>query len=170
MTRSLLFTYLFIVLAVGYFGGTLLFRELSETSVAKVLLFFDARVVKGHEANLFLPAVIVICFFGLIILLARFTYSRFLVLLVGAVKCVIFGVSSAYLLAKGLKVYEYAVWWFPFQLLLCFILLVFSAHLVPPFFMKTTGKKERNPRALMTLLMVTIAILVIENIIFCFLI
>ena len=89
MTRSLSFPYLFIILAVSYLGGTLLFRELTEASTAKVLLIFDSRIVKGHEANLFLPALTVILFFGLAMLCARFTYSRFLVLFIIAVILVI---------------------------------------------------------------------------------
>lgn len=170
MTRSLSFPYLFVILAVSYLGGTLLFRELSEAPIAKILLVFDARVVKGHEVNLLLPALTVILFFGLAILLARFTYTRFLVLLIGAVKCVLFGISSAYLLAKGLKVYEYALWWFPFQLVICFILLLFAAVLAPPFFMKTTGKKERNHRTLIVLFIVAVLLVISENLLYFFLI
>lgn len=168
MTRSLSIPYLFVILAVGYLGGTLLFRELSETSIAKLLTIFDARVVNPGEASLLLPALVVVMFFVLSFFLSRFTYSRFFVLLIGAVKCVLFGVSSAYLLAKGLKVYQYAVWWFPFQLLICFLLLVFAAILTPPFFMKTTGKRERNDRALVALLIISMLLLLIENIIYVF--
>lgn len=168
MTRSLSFPYLFIILAVSFLGGTLLFRELSEASVAKILFYSDARVVNGHEANLFLPAVIVLLFFGFALLFARFTYSRFFVVVVGAIKCVLFGISSAYLLAKGLKVYEYAFWWFPFQFILCFLLLLFTFVLTPPFFLKTTGKKERNNRTLLMLLILAILIVVVENLLFYF--
>ncbi len=168
MTRSLSFPYLFIILAVSYLGGTLLFRELPEASIAKILLVFDARVVKGSEANLFLPAIIVMLFFGFALLFARFTYSRFFVVIVAAVKCVLFGISSAYLLAKGLKVYEYAIWWFPFQLILCFVLLLFASVLTPPFFLKTMGKKERNNRTLLVLLILASFIVIVENLLFYF--
>lgn len=168
MTRSLSLPYLFVILAVGYLGGTLLFRELSEESIARLLTIFDARVVKTDEVNILFPALIVVMFFVFSFFLSRFTYSRLFVLLIGAVKCVLFGVSSAYLLAKGLKVYEYAVWWFPFQLLLCFLLLLFNSILTPPFFMKTTGKRERNDRALVALLILSILVLLVENTIYVF--
>lgn len=168
MTRSLSIPYLFVILAVGYLGGTLLFRELSEESIASLLTFYDARIVKPGEATILLPALVVMMFLIISFFLSRFTYSRLFVLLIGAIKCVLFGLSSAYLLAKGLKVYEYAVWWFPFQLLLCFLLLLFASILTPPFFMKTTGKRERNDRALVALLIITILIVLVENLIYVF--
>lgn len=168
MTRSLSFPYLFIILAVSYLGGTLLFRQLTEESVVKVLRIVDARIVSGGEANMFYPILMVILFFGLILVCARFTYSRPLVKGIAAIKCVLFGMSSAYLLAKGLKVYAYAFWWFPFQFILCFALLLFASVLAPPFFLKTTGKKERNPRTLFVLLIVSTMIVVAENLIFYF--
>ena len=43
MIRSLSFTYLFVILAVGYLGGALLFREMPLASVEKMLIIFDAQ-------------------------------------------------------------------------------------------------------------------------------
>lgn len=166
MTRSLSFPYLFIILAVGYLGGTLLFRELPEASVAKMLLIFDTRVVKGHDANLFIPAFATILFFVLAFAFANFKYTRFLTIFMGAIKCVIFGVSSGYLLAQGLKIVEYSIWWFPFQFLICFSLLIFSAILTPPFFLKTTGRKERNNRGLVVIATLVAILLIAEILIY----
>ncbi len=158
------------MLAVSYLGGTLLFRELSVESVERIFMVLDARVVKGHEANWFFPVVTPILFLVLIIFCSRFTYSRFLPLLIAAVKCVLFGVSSAYLLAQGLKMYEYAIWWFPFQLLICFSFLLFASIVTPPFFMKTVGKAERNDRALVVLIVFVVILLIVENLLFFLLI
>ncbi|MDS9470773.1 hypothetical protein [Sporosarcina pasteurii] len=166
MTRSLSFTYLFIILAVSYLGGTLLFRELPEASVEKILILFDARVVSGSDAKLLLPVTATLLFFVLAFAFSRFKYSRFLVIFTGAIKCVLFGVSSAYLLAKGLKILEYAMWWFPFQLLICFALLLFCAVLTPPFFLKTTGRRERNNRGLITVAICAVLLIVLEYTIF----
>ncbi|AOV08110.1 hypothetical protein [Sporosarcina ureilytica] len=166
MTRSLSFTYLFIILAVSYLGGTLLFRELSVGSVEKILIMFDARVVEGRDASLLFPVTTTVLFFVLALAFSRFKYSRFLVVFTGAVKCVLFGVSSAYLLAKGLKIIEYALWWFPFQLLICFALLLYCAVLTPPFFLKTTGRKERNNRGLITVAMCAVLLIGLEYTIF----
>ena len=151
MIRSLSFTYLFVILAVGYLGGTLLFRELPETSTEKMLLIFDARVVDGQDVNVIWPALVTISFFVIAFVLSNFKYSRFPVIFIGAVKCVVFGLSSGYLLAAGMKMVDYSIWWFPFQLLICFVYLMFCAILTPPFFLRTTGKRVRNNKALVIL-------------------
>ena len=169
MIRSLSFTYLFVILAVGYLGGTLLFRELPETSTEKMLTIFDARVVTGQEAKFIWPALVTISFFTLAFVLSKFKYSRFLVIFIGAVKAVIFGVSSGYLLATGVKIINYSIWWFPFQLFICFIFLMYCAILTPPFFLRTIGKKSRNDRALVALVIIGLVLTTIEFIVFYFL-
>ncbi len=152
MIRSLSFTYLFIVLAVGYLGGTVLFRELPTASTEKLLTFFDARVVEGQEATFIWPALFTLLFFVLAFGLSKFKYSRFFVLFLGAIKAVIFGLSSGYLLATGMKILTYTIWWFPFQLLICFVYLLYCAILAPPFFLRTKGKKNGNQKVLLLLI------------------
>lgn len=169
MIRSLSFTYLFVILAVGYLGGTLLFRELPESSTEKMLAIFDARVVAGHEAKFIWPALATISFFVLAYVLSKFKYSRFSVIFIGAVKAVVFGLSSGYLLAAGMKIINYSIWWFPFQMLICFIFLMYCAILAPPFFLRTTGKKVRNNKALVILLILGAALTAIEFVVFYFL-
>ena len=51
MVRSLSFIHLFVILAIGYIGGALLFREMPATAIEKLIAFYDARVVLGHEAG-----------------------------------------------------------------------------------------------------------------------
>ena len=81
----------------------------------------------------------------------------------GALKCVLFGLSTGYLLPTGMKLVEYSVWWFPFQLAICFLLLLFCAILKPPFFIRTV---ERNDKALLFLLGLAIFIITAEYAIF----
>ena len=169
MIRSLSFTYLFIVLAVGYLGGTVLFRELPTASTEKLLAIIDARIVEGQEAKFIWPALVAILFFILAYGFSRFKYSRFIVLFLGAVKAVIFGLSSGYLLAAGMKIINYTIWWFPFQLLICFVYLLYCAVLTPPFFLQTTGKKMQNHKALVLLLVLGVFLTVSEFLIFYFL-
>ena len=55
MARSLSFVYLFVILAISYIGGALLFREWPVTSLEQVIGLYDQRVVKGSEAALWSP-------------------------------------------------------------------------------------------------------------------
>lgn len=166
MIRSLSFTYLFVILAVGYLGGALLFREMPLVSVEKMLVLFDARVVEGHGANFLRPLLMNAVFFLIAFGLSLVKKLRFMVTFIGALKCVLFGLSTGYMLSTGMKLVEYSVWWFPFQLASCFLLLIFCAILKPPFFVRTVGHKKRNDKALLFLVGLAIFIIAIEYSIF----
>ncbi len=168
MVRSLSFIHLFVILAIGYIGGALLFREMPATAIEKVVTFYDARVVQGHDAGYIKPVGTAALFFVVAFVLASFRKTRFTVYFYGAVKCVLFGLSSSYLLASGTKMMAYSIWWFPFQFLICFLFLVYCAVLSPPYFMRSTIGKKPNTRALPTIIGMSIAVLAIEIIVFQF--
>ncbi|MEK5070850.1 hypothetical protein [Sporosarcina sp. FSL K6-1508] len=168
MVRSLSFIHLFVILAIGYIGGALLFREMPATSVERIVTFYDARVVLGHDAGYIRPVGTAVLFFVLAYALAMYRRTQFAVLFFGAVKCVLFGLSSSYLLASGTKMMAYSIWWFPFQFLICFLFLVYCAVLSPPYFMRTTLGKRSNTRALPAIIGMATAVLAIEIIVFQF--
>jgi hypothetical protein len=168
LVRSLSFIHLFVILAIGFIGGALLFREMPTTAVERVVTFYDARVVLGHDAGYIKPVGMAALFFIIAFILAMFRKTRFTVLLFGAVKCVLFGLSSSYLLASGTKIMAYSICWFPFQFLICFLFLVYCAILSPPYFMRSTMGKGPNTRALPMIVGMSIAILAIEIIVFQF--
>lgn len=169
MIRSLTLIYLFIILAVGYLGGTLLFRQIPTESVEKMLVIFDARVIDGKEVNWIWPILVTILFFIIVFALSHIKKFRFPILLIGALKSVLFGLSSAYLLATGMKIIVYGLWWFPFQFIINFLLLSFCALLSPPFFIRTIGRRQRNDRGLLMIGLLTIVAMAIEMSIFVFL-
>lgn len=166
MVRSLSFVYLFVILAVSYIGGALLYRELPATSVEKMLALLDARVVDGDRVGWIWPALIMALFILLAYVLSLFKKSRFLVILIGALKSVLFGLSSSYLLASGMKMIEYTIWWFPFQFVTCFLFLVACAILSPPFFTQTLGKKKRNTKSLPIILILIGLVTTLEIVIY----
>jgi len=169
MIRSLSLVYLFVILAVGYLGGTLLFRQLPIASVEKMLVIFDARVVDNEEVKLIWSIVMTSMFFVVVYVLSLIKKFRFPILFIGAIKCVVFGLSSAYLLASGMKIIVYGLWWFPFQFITCFLLLVFCALLTPPFFVRTIGKRKRNDKGLFIIITFTILVTISEILIFVYL-
>lgn len=168
MVRSLSFIHLFVILAVGFIGGALLFREMPPAVIEKVILFYDARVVQGHDVGYSRPIGTTALFFILVFVLSAFEKTRFMVLLLGAVKCVLFGLSSSYLISSGAKMMAYSVWWFPFQFIGCLFFLVYCAVLNPPFFTRTTIGKSRNLRPLPLLVGLSVAVLAVDIIIFQF--
>ncbi len=168
MVRSLSFIHLFIILAVGFIGGALLFREMPTSVIERVILFYDGRVVQGHDVGYSRPIGTTAFFFVFVFVLSAFEKTRFMVLFLGAVKCVLFGLSSSYLISSGAKMVAYSIWWFPFQFIGCFLFLVYCAVLHPPFFTRPTIGKSRNLRPLPLLIGLSVAVLASEIIIFQF--
>ena len=166
MVRSLSFVHLFVILAVGYIGGALLFRKLPATSVEKLLAILDARVIDGPAVGWIWPAIMMVSFIVLAYVLSLLKQSRFIVIFIGALKSVLFGLSSGYLLASGMKLIEYAIWWFPFQFITCFLFLVYCAVLSPPFFMRMTGKRKKNTKNLAVLVVIIGIVTTLEIVIY----
>ena len=121
MVRSLSFIHLFIILSVGYIGGTLLFREIPIAASERWIGFFDPRVISITEGSIIRPFITMLLFFVVTFLLSMNSKTRHAILFFGAVKCVVFGLSSSFLLHSGMKIWEYAIWWFPFQFISCLI-------------------------------------------------
>ncbi len=166
MVRSLSIIHLFIILTVGYIGGALLFREIQPESIASLLKFYDARVVLGKEANPLWVICSYIVFFASAYGLSISNKTKFMVLFVGAVKTVFFGLASSYLLSSGMKLLEYSIWWFPFQLLSSFFFLSFCVLLNPPYYARPKFGRKPNNRGLVTVLALSFALLAIEMIVF----
>ncbi|MCZ2259512.1 hypothetical protein [Sporosarcina sp. G11-34] len=169
MVRSLSFIHLFVILAVGYIGGALLFREMPAASMEKFITIFDARIIYGHEVGIIRPVVMTALFFVVAYLFSLVKQLKFAVLFFGAFKAVLFGLSSAYLLGSGMKILDYSVWWFPFQFVTCLLFLAYCALLSPPFFLGKINRQKRNEKALTVLVIVTVVVTSLEIGIFYFL-
>ena len=169
MVRSLSFIYLFVILAVGFIGGAILFREMPPTTIEKLIVFFDGRVVYGHQAGFIRPVAMTALFFIVAYVFSLIRQTRFIILFLGAVKAVLFGLASAFLLGTGMKILDYSIWWFPFQFLTSFLFLVYCAVLNPPFFLRNNRGKKQDSKALPILVIIMVVITSIEIAIFYFL-
>lgn len=166
MARSLSFIYLFIILAISYIGGALLFREWPISSFERIIGLYDARVVKGAEASITSPVITTVVLLALILLMARYKKLRMFVLLIGALKSVMFGLSSTFLLSNGMKLVAYSIWWFPFQLVSCFLFLLLCTVLHPPFFIHPAIRKQRPLQALPILIGLLAVVQIVESLVF----
>ena len=144
MVRSLSFIQLFIILTVGYIGGVLLYRGIPEADFTMLVRLYDYRAASGESTTILFQIASVLSFYIAAILLSINKRTRFLVLLIGAVKSVLFGLSSAHILASGVKMLAYAGWWFPFQLGATFLVLSCCWIVAPPFFSRNTSKQPTN--------------------------
>lgn len=169
MVRSLSFIHLFIILAVGYIGGALLFREIPIAASEKWIGFFDSRVISTADGSIWKPLLILLVFFAVTFLLSINSKTRHAILFFGAVKCVVFGLSSSFLLYSGMSIWQYAIWWFPFQFISCLLFLIYCVVLSPPYFNRVS-RKARNLQAIPVLAGLSLFIFLLEITIFHFLI
>lgn len=146
MIRSLSFIQLFVVLTVGYIGGVLLYRSIPSADFTGLVRLYDQRAVSHDDPSLFFQLLSVLAFYLIASGLAVSGKTRGLVLLAGALKSVLFGLSSAYILAHGLKMTVYAGWWFPFQLLSVLLVFFCCLALAPPFFLKQPKDRKMSVR------------------------
>ncbi|QTD42226.1 hypothetical protein [Sporosarcina sp. Te-1] len=167
MVRSLSLIHLFVILSISYIGGALLFREMSVEASESLLYFLDRRIIE-HESSVLWTLLSVILFFLIAYVFSIDKRTRPVVLLIGALKGVIFGLSSSYLLSTGMGMIQYAVWWFPFQFIICFLLLIYCFVLSPPYFERVHSRKRRNLRSLPILLTFFVCVQIIETLIYQF--
>ena len=144
MVRSLSFLQLFVILAVGYIGGVLLYRGIPDADFSFIVQIYDSRAAQISSASLLIQLATVLSFYAAAFVLSVSRKTRWSVMLVGALKAVLFGLASAHILAGGVNMLAYTGWWFPFKFLGTFLVLLFCWTLSPPFFTKRSVKRTQN--------------------------
>lgn len=132
LNRSFPLLYLLGLLVVGYLGGLWLFSHMPSEQVNTVIKWMDPRILEIDAPSPFsslLPQIVSIL---LLLLFATHMLLRYTILLIGTMRAVFWGICSGYLIAQETEFWSYALWWFPFQLLYCSLLLIIGFLLVPP--------------------------------------
>lgn len=132
LTRSFPLLFLLGLLVIGYLGGLWLYSKMPYDQVEKVINWLDPRLLNDYVPNGFdsiLPQLVTILLF---LLFATHLILKYMILLIGTMRAVFWGISSGYLIAQETEFWAYALWWFPFQLIYCSLLLLIGFLLVPP--------------------------------------
>lgn len=165
LNRSYFVAYVFVILIISYLGGVLLYRRTSpETSVA-LLKLVDERVFLGTELpiwKILLPLIILI---GMILFFATHRWLAPLTLLVGTGKTVYFGFTSGFLIEQQGSIVPYAIWWFPFQLMVSLLLILFCLVIAPPFFIHRNFDYNQK-KVLIVIAVFAIGISLIETVVY----
>ncbi|REB09854.1 hypothetical protein DVB69_03320 [Sporosarcina sp. BI001-red] len=144
MVRSLSFLQLFVILAVGYIGGVLLYRGIPDADFSFIVQIYDSQAAQNSSSSLLIQLATVLSFYVVAMVLSFSKRTRWFVMLVGALKAVLFGLASAHILASGVNMLSYTGWWFPFKLLGTFLVLLYCWTLSPPFFTRKSVKRTSN--------------------------
>ncbi len=161
LNRSFPLLYLLGYLVLGYLGGLWLYSKMPFQQVEKVINWLDPRILTDHVPSGFdsiLPQLVTILLF---LLFATHLILKYMILLIGTMRAVFWGICSGYLIAQETEFWAYALWWFPFQLIYCSLLLLIGFLLVPPPSVKQL-KKTRDFKVIGTLSLIYILLTGLE--------
>ncbi len=124
MFRSTILIQYAIILAISFVSGVVCFQIFSLDKSIQLIELIDARVIDPSNVSIWqtiLPLSISII---LVLLLATHPYIALFAQFIVAIRATFFGFSSVFLLTKQESMIVYSLWWFPFQLVYCILLLI----------------------------------------------
>lgn len=151
MFRSILLIQYAFLLAFGFVSGVVCFQTFSLDKSMKLIQIVDARVLELTDVSVWQTIIPVVGWMVLVLIFTTHPFLQFFAKMVVAVKATFFGFGSVFLLTQQESILVYSVWWFPFQLIYCILLLV----LCSVFGSKKVGSNRKyvfNKRLFFTLL------------------
>ena len=140
MSRTVSIFYHASIIAVSFVCGVIFFHIIGGPKAEPFILFIEPRLVDGDRQSIFRLVLPVAISIGLVLLLATHSVLKILVRVTVAMRATFFGFSSVFLLQKLEAFWLYTIWWFPFQLIYCILLLVLCNLLVPAWSKRKIGK------------------------------
>ena len=169
MFRSIILIQYAFLLAFGFVSGVVCFQAFSLDKSMKLIKIVDSRVFELADVSIWQSIIPLIIWIVFVLVFTTHPFLQFIARMVVAVKATFFGFGSVFLLTQQESILVYNVWWFPFQLIYCILLLA----LCSVFGSKKVGSNRKylfNKRLFITLLIAfalicTLEILVISYIV-----
>ncbi|MFJ7735013.1 hypothetical protein ACIQ2D_01625 [Lysinibacillus sp. NPDC097287] len=140
MSRTVSIFYHASILAVSFVCGVICFHIIGSANAESFILYIEPRLA-GDKQSIFRLVLPVIVSVGIILLLATHNFLKIFIRVTVAMRATFFGFSSVFLLQKLEAFWLYTIWWFPFQLIYCILLLVLCNLLVPAWAKRRMGKQ-----------------------------
>ena len=118
-----------VMVTVSFIAGVICFQLFSLEQAKKVISIIDKRILFETMPTIFQSIIPVAIAFSVVLLFATHPYFFHIAKIAIAFKTCFFGFSSVYLLAQQNELLGYGIWWFPFQFLYVFILVLLSEYL-----------------------------------------
>ena len=141
MSRTVSIFYHASIIAVSFVCGVIFFHIIGGPKAEPFILFIEPRLADEDRQSIFRLVLPVAISIGLVLLLATHSVLKVLVRVTVAMRATFFGFSSVFLLQKLEAFWLYTIWWFPFQLIYCILLLVLCNLLVPAWSKRKIGKQ-----------------------------
>ncbi|MFP3917971.1 hypothetical protein U5N28_09185 [Lysinibacillus telephonicus] len=124
MFRSVLFIQYAVILAISFVSGVVCFQIFSLDKSMKLIEYIDPRVLDLTDISIWNTILPLAAWVVLVLFFATHPFLHVLAKFIVAVKITFFGFSSVFLLTQQESLITYSVWWFPFQLIYCFLLFI----------------------------------------------
>lgn len=124
MFRSILIIQFAVILAISFISGVVCFQLFPLDKAMQLIGYIDPRVLDVQDISILGTIAPLVVWALLVLFFATHPYLHVLARLVVAVKATFFGFSSVFLLTQQESLLIYSVWWFPFQLVYCFLLFL----------------------------------------------
>lgn len=141
MSRTVSIFYHASIVAVSFVCGVICFHIIGSANAESFILYIEPRLA-GDKQSIFRLVLPVIVSVGVIFLLATHHFLKIFIRVTVAMRATFFGFSSVFLLQKLEAFWLYTIWWFPFQLIYCILLLVLCSLLVPAWSKRKINKKR----------------------------
>lgn len=124
------------LIAIGFVSGVICFQAFSLDKSMNLIKLVDPRVLELSDVTMWKTILPIVAWGLFVLFFTTHPYFHFFARLVVAVKATFFGFGSVFLLTQQESILVYSVWWFPFQLIYCILLLalcsVFGTRKVGP--------------------------------------
>ncbi|WP_069510926.1 hypothetical protein MKY08_05815 [Lysinibacillus sp. FSL M8-0337] len=144
MSRTVSIFYHASIVAVSFVCGVICFHIIGGANAEPFILFIEPRLADVDRQSIVRLVLPVVASVGIVLLLATHSVLKVLVRVTVAIRATFFGFSSVFLLQKLEAFWLYTIWWFPFQLIYCILLLVLCNLLVPAWSKRKIGKKTNG--------------------------
>lgn len=123
MFRSVQLIHYTFLLAIGFVSGVICFQAFSLDKSMNLIKLVDPRVLDLSDVTIWQTVLPIVLWGVFVLFFTTHPYLRFFAKLVIAVKATFFGFGSVFLLTQQESILVYSIWWFPFQLIYCILLL-----------------------------------------------
>lgn len=124
MFRSTILIQYAVILAISFVSGVICFQAFALDKSVQLIELIDSRVINPYNVSFWQTIFPLLVSIALVLLFATHPFVTFVAQFVVAVRATFFGFSSVFLLTQQDSMAVYSIWWFPFQLVYCILLLV----------------------------------------------
>ena len=122
--RKMLYVQYATMLIICFISGVACYQLFDLQQAIQIIELGDSRLVTLEKPTILLSALPLVLAIGIVLFFSTHSFLAFCAQIFVAIKLTFLGFSSVFLLVQHNSIKLYGLWWFPFQLIYCILLLV----------------------------------------------